>query len=428
MACNDSKSTPSNNNNGSQKEINNESIISMEFNPDYNFIYTKSHVKDLNFYWTTLVENDTDANSLIMSDKSLSSSLQKIKDKFNNININTLSTSEFSSKLKFTNNEKNEILKAIKNAISKSNKFDNIDKKHISQSGVFNKFSNVKYSYRINQLIVEQLIDGINGIIETYGEGIDPTYPKIDKISYNVNSSEYKQLVTNLFNEIKSNLNSYTLFYQPCLEFALGLLKINHRDEAGRHTPMRNDVNRALYDNLSQINWSKYTYSLILVLGDAPNSAGDLPNISVGGMQRCDHAVELYKKGIAPIIALSGGCIAPFQTKYAEAIEMKKYIMNKYNIPEKYILCEPHARHTTTNIRNTGRLMFKYKIPTNKKAIVSTSKTHSDYIFSEKYLNRCQKELQYLPAKFFNRISEFDVEFSPNINVLYLDSNDPLDP
>jgi len=102
--------------------------------------------------------------------------------------------------------------------------------------------------------------------------------------------------------------------------------------------------------------------------------------------------------------------------------------MDKYDIPENRILVDPHARHTTNNLRNIGRQIFRYGVPNDKKAIVSTSQSHSEYVASEGYLTRCQNEMKHIPLEIHNRLSDFDLEFTPLIEVLHLDSSDPLDP
>jgi len=107
---------------------------------------------------------------------------------------------------------------------------------------------------------------------------------------------------------------------------------------------------------------------------------------------------------------------------------MKKYVMDKYGIPENRILVDPHARHTTSNMRNIGRLFFRYGIPTDKKAIVSTTLSQSKYVASTTFMTRSQREMGHIPIQLYNRLSDFDLEFTPKIEVLHLDSSDPLDP
>ena len=418
-----------NGNGGSNPPSSDEQAIQMEFNSNYQFVYSSNKVKDRNFYWATLVENDPKAKSAISS----YSEFQQLHASFIQRIISVLEMSnpsalQIAEALKFKDSDKIAVSNAIKTHIENNpDTFTDINKDHIEPSGAFNHFSEVTDSFRVHQLIVEQMINGINNIIDTYAAGIDPKYPNIDRISYDVNSSQYKQWMKDLLNEVISD-NENNLFYEPFLEFALGVLELNNRDEAGRFVPLESGHNQLTYNYIQNINWDDYQYSMIVVLGDSPNSPGDLPNISQGGIERSDRGVELFNQGLAPIIAFTGSNLAPFQTSYHEAIEMKNYVMQQHNIPEIKILVEPHARHTTTNLRNISRLIYKYKIPTDKKAIVTTSVSHSDYVTSNQYLNRSMNEMNHIPVEFHNRISNREVEFTPLIKVLHLNSVDPLDP
>ena len=102
--------------------------------------------------------------------------------------------------------------------------------------------------------------------------------------------------------------------------------------------------------------------------------------------------------------------------------------MDKYGIPENKILVDPHARHTTTNMRNIGRLIFNYGIPVDKKSLLSTIKSQSEYVASSQFTTRCTTEMGHVPMELYDRISDRDIEFTPKIKVLHLDSSDPLDP
>ena len=106
---------------------------------------------------------------------------------------------------------------------------------------------------------------------------------------------------------------------------------------------------------------------------------------------------------------------------------MKKFMVNTLHIPENSIIMEPHARHTTTNLRNCVRLMFRYGMPMEKLGLISTIKSTIPYIagiLSE----RCKKELGYYPYKIGQTLSDTEVEFSPNSMSLQIDFDEPLDP
>ena len=415
-------------NNGSGNTI--ATTIQLEFDRSYDFIYSNSKVKDRNFYWTTIIENDENAKSALENNNDLKTFLFNAKQRVSNLaGNNKLTALQYANALKFTDKEKMTISLAIKDALIKSrNAFHKLNEDHIEPSGVFNHFKTVTDASRMHQLIVEEMLSGINQIIDTYCAGLSPPHPSIDAVSFDVNSVQYKLLLKTLVSDLNANKEQYKLFYEPFLSFALGLLEMNDRDEAGRYFPLQNGENSGTYQYLKTINWDNFDYSIIVVLGDSPNSSGDEPNISIGGKARADYGVELYNQGKAPIIAFTGGHVWPVHTKFSEAIEMKKYIIDKYGIPRNRILVEPHSRHTTTNMRNIGRQIFRYGIPIDKKAIVSTSKTHSKYVASSGYLTRCRNEMGHIPLKLYERLSDFDLEFTSLIDVLHLDSSDPLDP
>jgi hypothetical protein len=59
---------------------------------------------------------------------------------------------------------------------------------------------------------------------------------------------------------------------------------------------------------------------------------------------------------------------------------MKHDLIVRFGVPEEAIIVDPHARHTTTNMRNPARLMYRYGIPLDRKARVSTDLSQSIYI------------------------------------------------
>jgi hypothetical protein len=408
----------------------NTTITLSEFNKNYVFLESDSKVKDRNFYWTTLVENDPSISSFIKNDGVLSTYLETAKQRLSGIaNQSNVTAAQYANALKFSDNERVAISTAVKKVVEdNASSFISFSNTHIGPSGAFNHYQEITNVARLNQLIVEKMLIGINQIIDTYAAGIDPKYPDVDRVSYDVTSAQYKLLLKNLVSDLNINNNQDILFYQPFLNFALGVMAINNRDEAARFVPLRLGENAMAYQFIPTITWGDFNYSMLVVLGDAPNSSGDLPNISIGGMERCDYAVTLFNQGLAPLIVFTGANVAPFQSQYHEAIEMKKYVMERYGIPENKILVDPHARHTTTNMRNIGRLIFKYGIPIDKKALLSTTQTQSAYVASNQFSTRCMTELGHIPMVLSERTSPRDIEFTSNIEVLHLDSTDPLDP
>ena len=145
-------------------------------------------------------------------------------------------------------------------------------------------------------------------------------------------------------------------------------------------------------------------------------------------MARSDEAVKLFQEKKAPLIIFSGGYVHPAHTPYCEAIEMKKYVMQKYGIPEENILVEPQARHTTTNVRNAARIMFRDQMPTEKKGLITSSQSHIDYVIGDTFTKMFMDEIGFVPMRIFQRISPVAVEFIPLKDSLFVNSMETLDP
>jgi hypothetical protein len=301
--------------------------------------------------------------------------------------------------------------------------FKRLAKQDLRPSGVFIRYNDQSDA---GMLVAawKDAANGINRILSVYGLGRDPRYKEIDRVSYDVSTDSYRKLVKAKLAEIK--FIGEPLFFEPTLEFALKLLEINRRDEAGRYEPLERGENKAAIQNLKNIRWSDYPYSSILVLGSGGRDLST--SISPIGAQRTDVAAQLFQQHKAPLIIVSGGFVHPMQTPYCEAIEMKKYLMEKYKIPATSILIEPQARHTTTNFRNAARLVFRYGIPTERTALVTSSEDHIASCVSDEFRARNLNELGYVPYEFMKRISPLAAEFKPSIASLFFDANDPLDP
>ena len=306
--------------------------------------------------------------------------------------------------------------------LANQTEFKRLVKKDLRPSGVF-----IKYSQQSDaQMLVSAWKDaaaGLNRILNVYCLGKDPRYPAIDKVSFDVSAQSYSDLIRSKI--VATKLSNDPLFFEPTLNFALTLLEINRRDEAARYEPLEQGENKAAIQNLKHIKWSDYPYSFILVLGSGPADSAPLSPI---GAARADAGAHLFLDHKAPLIILSGGFVHPIKTPYCEAIEMKKHIMEKYRIPEANILVEPQARHTTTNFRNAARLAFRYRIPIDRTALVTSSESHITSSASQDFRTRCVNELGYFPIEFIKRITPVAAEFKPAIASLFFDANDPLDP
>jgi DUF218 domain len=267
---------------------------------------------------------------------------------------------------------------------------------------------------------------GLNNVITVYGLGGAPRYPLIDSISFNVTSADFQQRIALLTKQMSSGESTPELFFEPSLKAALELLDLNHRDEAGRMEPMESSVNQVALRSIPSIGWGRYEYSVIVVPGAGPEDPQTA--LSEAGRRRTAMAAAEYHAGKAPLILLSGGYVHPSQTQFAEAIEMKKALLTDYHVPEEAILVDPHARHTTTNMRNAAREIYRYGIPMSKPALAVSDAGQIASIASQQFADRCMRELGYLPYQLVQRASDTSLVFLPMLDSLQQDPLDPLDP
>jgi hypothetical protein len=271
---------------------------------------------------------------------------------------------------------------------------------------------------------------GLNYILGVYGLGEKPRYAAIDAISHDPASPEFGRLVHTAVGLMDEQASGWNLFFQPSLALALRLLEINYRDEAARHEPMHLRENAAAFKRIPTIAWANYPYTATLVPGAGLSDQMERENhgLSPMGRQIIEIAARRYHAHKVPLIIVSGGYVHPKHSRFAEAIEMKTVLVRDFHVPEDAILVDPHARHTTTNVRNAARLMFRYGIPTDRGALITTQQYHLDSIASPAFDERNERELGYRPYLSMKRLSRFEVEWVPNVLSLHADPLDPLDP
>ncbi|MDR6784427.1 sugar phosphate isomerase/epimerase [Pedobacter africanus] len=264
----------------------------------------------------------------------------------------------------------------------------------------------------------------INRIFDVYISSKAPRYPKIDSISFKRGDSLFLAQVQQLLKH-KIAGDKQLAFFELPLRGAIDILKLNGRDEAARYEPLNSGLNAAPFRKAGLTDWKAFKYSMILVPGLGPEVPGMA--LDPNGAKRCEAAVLRYKQGLAPFIVVSGGQVHPFRTPFNEAVEMKKYLVEKLGIPEDVVFIEPHARHTTTNIRNASRMIFRFGMPADKPVLIVTDTSQSKYIV-ERMGKTAMRDLGYLPYKDLAALGPEDTVFYPVAQSQEPDPFDPLDP
>ena len=266
---------------------------------------------------------------------------------------------------------------------------------------------------------------GMNHVLDVHALGKTPRYAEIDGITSSPDGVEMAYVRNLAWTNVLAVAKDRP-FYAVTLESVLAWLDANGRFEAADFEPMESSINQKSYKAIGKTRWADYPYSVILVLGCGPEREGEA--ISAQSRLRAWYGAKLFKEGKAPFIVVSGGRVHPFKTPYSEAEEMKQYLMDVCGIPEEAIIAEPHARHTTTNIRNTARIMLRQGIPMDKPGIITSGEEHINYVTGPGFLNTCRREMLTLPFTLGSRLSAREVEFYPLSEAAQVAPQDPLDP
>ncbi|NYE61526.1 hypothetical protein FHW58_002733 [Duganella sp. 1224] len=266
---------------------------------------------------------------------------------------------------------------------------------------------------------------GLNGILQVYGLGAAPHYPLIDGPLDAAGTPRFSATVADAVALAAAGADDPALALDASLRLAVALLDANGRDDAVAFEPLDPQHNAAALGRAHIIDWTLYRYTAIIIPGIGPENA--LP-LSPRGKLNVRMAAKRFADGEAPFIILSGASVHPRGTRYVEAVEMRRALIERYGVPAESIIIEPYARHTTTNLRNVTRRLVAMGAPLDKDSLIITNTSQSGYIESPEFSARNQKELGYLPGKVGARLSPTELTFRPSAKSLRIDPADPLDP
>jgi len=371
------------------------------------------------FIW--MVQNDPQVAKTLQSDKTF----QAIESQMNTRIATAIGRCDsvicMADAVKWQPKEVQEIGKTLQDLYARSGRLQEI----VATLKANNYFSSSNESdTSVLRAAWEESVAAYHHIVDVYMEGKHPLYVKIDSISFPKTDVSFQRKIKALLaKQLVANKTS-PAFLLP-LQLAVETLQLNGRDEAIRYEPLNDGPNKLPFAKIKNTSWSSYQYSCVLIPGLGPEEEGVA--LAAGAIKRCEEGVKFYRKGVAPFIVVSGGNVHPFKTPFNEAVEMKKYLVAKLGIPDDAVFIEPHARHTTTNLRNTNRLLYRFGIPTDKPVLIVTDSSQSSYIV--KGMERVAlRDLGYLPYSQMTRINERETSYYPNRASFRLNPTDPLDP
>lgn len=384
----------------------------------------KDPLQDKNYYLLSTIEWTPAARAAVKSNSDLAAiSAEKRAAVANAANICATDVACYSRALRWSDDEIAKSRAAFV-AIGSDPELKKLIDGPLARSGMYQQYADRAPGEFFGQ-IWEDAAHKMNDTIDVYGLGLPPTRNNIFG-TYATNEPEFARNVKFIVGVLNYEAPSLDLFFQPTMRFADDLLHAQRRDEAGRNEPLEQKENKAAYQRLHTINWSQFPYTLILVLGQGPDIGGI--SISPLGWMKTREAVKAYREGKAPFILVSGGYVHPALTPYSEALEMKKALMTEFGIPEDAIIVDPQARSTVTNFRNAVRLMYRYNIPFDRKALVVADQVQIDGLGRNPNRANTNPSANTVSYHAGERLSPFRMEFTPVVTALNVSTSDMLDP
>ena len=375
------------------------------FDPKYPLLHTQPEstmawVQDKNWYLLTVLQLDTEARSAIAADPTLTALAKQRDKKLRDAEAQCAADATcLNQAVAWTPDEITATAAQVGQVLAKTA----VVKNHLRPSGRFALYVGKEEA----ALATQATIDALTTLQNVYN-GYESGRPDLAKSMHGIVESHATTLQ----------------FFEPLLLATLDGMKSQDHDQAGRDEPLAQGENKAALARLKTIDWSQWRFTVVLGLGWGPEDDQPLSQL---GREHADVVASRFQAGLAPFILLSGGHVHPSdKTPYSEALEMKKYLMAKYQIPEDAILVDPHARHTTTNMRNIARQMMVYGIPLDKPGLYSSDVAQVFYVL---HLDtRCKEDLGYVPYRTVQSLGENDNCFLPAAESMFYDARDERDP
>lgn len=268
-------------------------------------------------------------------------------------------------------------------------------------------------------------IEGVNAVVRTYGLGQVPRYPQIDGTGM-IDPLETRSRLQAAAWLAETPRAASAQALDPSFDFALALLDASDRNDAIGFEPLAGGLNAPAMKRARTIDWKRFRYTAMIVTGVGPEV--DDMSLSPFGKYHLRLAASRFAQGDVPFIIVSGGRAHPRATRFIEAEQMRKALIERYGVPADAIVIEPYARHTTTNMRNAARLLMAMGAPLDKDTVIVCNPGQSAAIESPAFVQRNMAELGYEPGKVGRRISPTELEFRPSPQSARVDPRDPLDP
>ncbi|HEX3366622.1 YdcF family protein [Phenylobacterium sp.] len=393
--------------------------------PAYRFLHSDDPVADANAYLLTLLAADPQARSALAADPDLQALHARLSDT-RAVAIKACRAQPACpvDQLMLTDAEIAKVGDTLARLAQAGGPLSRLVRDQLRPSGRAQKYAGLDDAGLIRGAWADAAA-GLNRLYRVYALAEKPRYAEIDAISYAPAEPHFRQMLREAL-EVSADREDQALPFHAWSAVAFDLLAINQRDEAARYEPLETGENAAAFARARKTDWKTRPYTAIVVPG--MGTEGAEVHVSPVGSFRDRLAVKRWREGLAPFLIVSGGHVHPNKTPFAEAIEMKHDLMAHYGVPAEAIVVDPYARHTTTNLRNATRLLFRMGAPLDRPVLITTSRDQSLSIELPSFAQRNAAELGYQPMTGYKRLSPFDLAAIPDLVSLHADPQDPLDP
>jgi hypothetical protein len=393
--------------------------------PDYPFVRSDDPVQDRNAYLLTLINSDSGAQAALAGQIDLIDIGKRLSAARSTIIAECTATDRCPiDRLELTDDEIESAGETLAHLAMTGGPLVVLVRTQMRPSGRFQKYAGLSDDALIRAAWHETAI-GVNRLYRIYGLGEPFVHSSIDGMTRDPKAPAYRSLLTSVL-RVSVDGAASSPFFAIWERVGFDLLAINQRDEAGRYEPLQTGENAAPMMKARKIDWAAGSYTAIVVPGVGLEE-GQV-GLSPLGAIRIRMAAKRWRDGLAPFIIVSGGAVHPNRTPYTEAIEMKHALLTRYGVPASAVVIDPYARHTTTNLRNAARLLFRMGAPMNKPVVIIKLDGGVEYILSQEFARRCDTELGYQPMTHLTDLSTFEISAIPNVVSLEADPSDPLDP
>jgi hypothetical protein len=393
--------------------------------PTYRFVHSDDPVADANAYLLTLLAADPQARAALAA----APDLQALHARLTDARTATLKVCRTQptcpvDQLMLTDAEISGTGDALARLARPGGPLSRLVRDQLRPSGRAQKYASLDDPGLIRAAWTDAA-KGLNRLYRVYALAEKPRYDEIDAIAYAPTEPHFRQMLREAL-EVSADREDQALPFHAWSAVAFDLLAVNQRDEAARYEPLETGENAAAFARARKTDWKAKPYTAIVVPGMGTEDAE--VRLSPVGSFRDRLAVKRWREGLAPFLIVSGGHVHPNKTPFAEAIEMKHDLMAHDGVPAEAIIIDPYARHTTTNLRNATRLLFRMGAPLDRPVLITTSRDQSLSIELPSFAQRNAAELGYQPMGAYRRLSPFDLAATPNLVSLHADPQDPLDP